>query len=274
MGQASLVFLCRQFLIAFLFAAALPLWGQEGGSASLVERIEASYNDLNYEETDRLLAIAEGAAGNFVPRERLLIWKYAAFRAVQRQQTEAAQDYFWKLLEIDPGFSLDPVTTSPKIIALFQKTKVAYLEALQERLSALESSVLAPSSSPANSSPPAPWRAYLFPGWEQLHRGYKTKGAAWAVLGAGALGGTVQALLRARDREQAYDAARDPQTAAARYQDYRRAYKAQFYWAYALAAVWLGSNIDAAFFSPRKSPPTLGLEWEVGYLGLYYSIDF
>ncbi|MCB0313561.1 MAG: hypothetical protein KDH84_09905, partial [Calditrichaeota bacterium] len=112
-----MVFFSRQVLTALLLAAALPLWGQEGESASLVERIEASYNDLNYEETDRLLAIAEGAAGNFVPQERLLIWKYAAFRAVQRQQTEAAQDYFWKLLEIDPSFSLDPVTTSPKIIA-------------------------------------------------------------------------------------------------------------------------------------------------------------
>ena len=269
-----MVFFSRQVLTALLLAAALPLWGQEGESASLVERIEASYNDLNYEETDRLLAIAEGAAGNFVPQERLLIWKYAAFRAVQQQQTEAAQDYFWKLLEIDPSFSLDPVTTSPKIIALFQKTKVAYLEALQERLTTLENSVLTTPSSAINTPPPAPWRAYLFPGWEQLHRGYKVKGIAWAVLGAGTLGGTVQALLRAREREQAYDAARNPQTAAARYQDYRRAYKAQFYWAYALAAVWLGSNLDAAFLSPRKSPPALGLEWQKGYFGLHYSIDF
>ncbi|MEZ4763611.1 MAG: hypothetical protein R3C26_10560 [Calditrichia bacterium] len=111
-----------------------------------------------------------------------------------------AEQYFYRLLEGDPSHNLDQLSTPPKIMALFQKTKVGYLENLNRRLSALEQAVFEPQK---------PWRSLVFPGWEQWHRGKKTRGAVWGVAGAVVLGGTVRAVLNSRNKKDEYLAETD-----------------------------------------------------------------
>lgn len=260
----------KHFLIIvfYIFLAGSALSGQE--SRSLPDQIAIAYQALDYQETDRLLGIAIAGIDNFSPPERITIWQYAAFREVRKQQPDAARTFFLKLLEIDPNHTLDPVTTSPKIITLFQQTKAEYLENLSDRLKNL-------TAQPATNiieSHPASWRALLYPGWEQYRRGYKWKGAAWLTIGTTTLAGTVRAILDTRDKRQRYNDATDATSAAERYETYRDAYRSQFYWAYAMGAVWLGAHIDASFFSPVREKVEISLEMTPVFTGIQLDLHW
>jgi len=241
-------------------AAAQPKTTQ-----SLVENIHSAYEGFDYKETDRLLEIALKEINTLSARDQIQVYKYAAFRKFQQEDNFQAEEYFWKLLEIDPTFTLDPLSTPPKILALFQKTKIEFLQNLQQRLQQLEQSV---------TYSPVPWRSLVFPGWEQWHRGYRLKGGLWMAAGVGCLAGIVQAVVRTNQKKQDYENATEPDDIRAEYNEYNRLYQSQFYWSYAFIAVWLSSHIDALFFSPLKSPHQLSLTLNPTHPGLRFSFHF
>jgi len=249
-------------LLSIAHAAA-----QSGNDKTLVEKIIFAYGAFNYEETDRFLEVALNEIETFSPQDRIQIFKYAAFRKFQQGESSQAEEFFWKMLEIDPTFSLDPLTTSPKILALFQKTKIEFLNDLQQRLTQMEQSV-------AYNDNPVPWRSLVFPGWEQWHRGYRVKGALWAVAGAGCLAGIVQAVIRTGQKKQEYEDAVGADEIYAKYGEYNRLYQSQFYWSYAFIAVWLSSHLDALFFSPLKPTNKVSLSIPSSYPGLAFTLHF
>ena len=53
--------------------------------------------------------------------ERIVAIQYLGFCAIAYDDTRAAEDYFRKWLEIDQSADLDPISTSPKILAIFRK---------------------------------------------------------------------------------------------------------------------------------------------------------
>ncbi|MCB0270938.1 MAG: hypothetical protein KDE52_06830 [Calditrichaeota bacterium] len=234
----------------FLCGFMGDLWAQTTATQPLVNQLAESYNNFNYEETDRLLGIALESIGQFSRRDQTRIFEIAAIRSFQNDDVLQAEQYFYRLLEGDPSHNLDQLSTPPKIMALFQKTKVGYLENLNRRLSALEQAVFEPQK---------PWRSLVFPGWEQWHRGKKTRGAVWGVAGAVVLGGTVRAVLDSRNKKDEYLAETDPVRALEKYDDYNSAYQSQFYWAYSLAGIWIASHLDAVFFSEPKTRTTVSV---------------
>jgi LysM repeat protein len=54
-----------------------------------------------------------------VGNDRIPLYKYLGFCAVAFADVSSARDFFRKWMELDPKASLDPVTTSPKILAVF-----------------------------------------------------------------------------------------------------------------------------------------------------------
>jgi tetratricopeptide (TPR) repeat protein len=253
------------FAFAIFLLIVTPVDAQPETSQTLAEKIVSAYERFDYEEADRLLKIAVKESDSFSPQDRIIIYQYAAFRQYQKDQPFKAEEYFWRILELDPTFSLDPITTPPKILTLFQKTKVDFLESLQQRLQQLEQSV---------SYHPVPWRSLIFPGLAQWHRGYRLKGALWMAAGTGCLAGLAQAVIRTQDKKREYEAAASPEEIAVLYNEYNRVYQSQFYWAYAYMAVWLSSHIDALFFSPVKSSYPVSLSLHPAYPGLTCSIRF
>ncbi|RMF56787.1 MAG: hypothetical protein D6748_12660 [Calditrichaeota bacterium] len=235
----GLIFLIFPGLVA-------PVFAQH--SSTLVMELETAYQNFDYPETDRLLSLALKEIDSFSLRDKIEIFKYAAFRQFQTGDSFKAAEFFWKLLEIDPTYSLDPVTTSPKLMTLFQKTKLDFLENLNQRISVYQQQLV---------KQPTPWRTLIFPGWEQYHRGYRWKGALWMTAGTGCLVGTIQAVFRTRQAKQDYEKATNPDDITATYNRYNRLYQSQFYWSYALIGVWISSQIDAYFFSPNKAPASL-----------------
>jgi tetratricopeptide (TPR) repeat protein len=238
---------------------------QSQDDKTLVEKIISAYEGFNYEETDRFLEVALKEIENFSPQDQIQIYKYAAFRKFQQGESFQTEEYFWKILKIDPTFSLDPLTTSPKILALFQKTKIEFLEDLQQRLAQMEQSV---------NYNPVPWRSLIFPGWEQWHRGYSVKGVLWIMAGTGCLAGVVQAVIRTDQKKQEYEEAVDTDEIRTKYDEYNRLYKSQFYWSCAFIAVWLSSHIDALFFLPLKPTNNVSLTIPPSYPGLTVTFHF
>ncbi len=216
---------------------------QTDSTQLLVERIVIAYENFDYDQTDKLLSVALQNIGTFSRGEQVKVFQYMAFRQFQKNDRAEAEAYFQRILQLEPGFALDPVTTSPKILLLFQKVKISYLEGLQLRLGDLETSLFREERA---------WRSLVFPGWEQWHRGYKKKGTMWALLGTATLVGLGQSIAETRSRRDAYRAERDPALIPQKFDAYNRMFKTQFYWGYGLAAVWLGSHMDALLFSPVK----------------------
>ncbi len=238
-------------LILFILSMLLscfPAFPQ--GSPSLLQELVAAYQRFDYQETDRLIALALKEIESFSLKEKIGIYQYAAFRKFQQGDTFKAAEFFWKLLEIDPTHTLDPLTTSPKILALFQKTKLDFLEDLNRRVQQSQQRLIPRET---------PWRALVFPGWEQYHRGYRWKGAIWMTAGAGCLVGITRALIRTHRAKQDYEQATKPDDISAKYHRYNNLYQSQFYWSYALIGVWVTSQVDAFFFSPHKIPASLSV---------------
>ena len=171
----------------------------DSNSDNLVQQLAAAYNSFDMAKSAELLNIAMNSLDAFDAADQVEIYKYAGFIAFQNGNSTLAANHFWNLLSIDPTYMLDPVTTSPKVLTLFQKTKIEFLEDMNKRLKTLQ----------LQNTRSIPWRA-VFPGWEQWHRRYRGKGTALASAGLTALGGTIYSILETRKRKDVYLAETDP----------------------------------------------------------------
>jgi LysM repeat protein len=77
------------------------------------------YHEGNFDEACPSLEELLGEIEIAQPDRATLI-RYLGFCSVAFGDTEAARDYFKKWIEIEPGASLDPVTTSPKILSVWK----------------------------------------------------------------------------------------------------------------------------------------------------------
>lgn len=229
-------------ILLVLILMSFPAWAQP---ESLDNQLKTAYDNFNYEALDSLLSDALVQPQQYSNEVQVAIYRYGAIRRVQEGDSEVVRSYFRQMLDLDPAIELDPVTTSPKVLLVFQQAKLDYTAGIQERLNAIEKAM-------AFEKENRPWRSLIFPGWEQYRRGYKLKGITWAVLGTATIAGTVQSVLTTRSRFDTYIDETNRNLLEERYNSYNNAYQSQFYWGYALASVWLASHVDAIFFSQVK----------------------
>ena len=230
-------------------------------------------------EPDSLLAVVRSLyeSGSFVSAElearRLLdepgitdslaiaAEEYVAFSLIAQGKNAPATEYFVSILRRDSSYALDPLMTSPKIISVFSEARGRYA---RER-----SAVVTPVVTPPPPVPPGPsFRLIVFPGWDQLHQDRTTKGTILLSAGAISLGSLVTFDILRRSAREDYLAASTPAEAAARYRDYDRYYKAEYYSAAAFAVVYLYSAFDAFFDLPPRidaaaSPDGPGMQLSV-----------
>ena len=207
-------------------------------------QLQTAYDNFDNKAVDSLLAKAVPGYGKLTDQEKVAFHKYKAFRAFQLGEQSIVQNHFRELLRIDPVYTLDPISTSPKLLTLFDKTKIEYLEQQQRRLETL---------SERKEFADLPWRSLVFPGWEQWHRGSRIKGYSWMALGTITLAGTVQALVRTSIKHEAYLDEEDPVRLKKKYHEYNDVYQSQYYWAYSMLAVWIASHVDAVFLTENKN---------------------
>lgn len=234
------IFTCLLVLIITLTGTTHSQEKYSQDSGDLVQQLIQAYNQFDYKKSAELLNIAFQSIEKFSAEDRIKIYQYAAFIAFRNGNTTLAGNHFWNLLKIDPTFTADPVTTPPKLLTLFQKTKIEYLEDLNRRLKTV---------SQQYREREIPWRSVVFPGWEQWHRGYRTKGLVLAGAGALSLAGAVHSMIRANQKKDQYNSATNPQRIRTLYDDYNQYYTRTYYFAYGFIAIWAISQIDVALWS-------------------------
>jgi hypothetical protein len=167
---------------------------------------------------------------------RVLAEKWIAFSLIAQGKPLLAKDHFAALLRINPQFELDPVLTSPKILAVFNETKTYQMVSLKSRDT---SAVHRPRQAPAIS-----YRTVIFPGWEQLHTNRSTSGYLFLGGGIGTLGaGIVFEVLRSSARTE-YLSATTSAAIESKYSRHNKYYKAEIFAFSAFAVVYIASEID------------------------------
>jgi hypothetical protein len=224
-------------LIIFFLSQALS-------AQDLGLKLKQAYDSFENKKVDSLLIAANKSITVLSLDEKIAFHKYSAFQAFQNGMQEIVMDHFKELVTLDPSYTLDALSTSPKLIMLFDKSKIEYLEEQQRRLHELT------KTQPEQE---LPWRSLVYPGWEQWHRGAKTKAYTWVALGTLTLAGTVQSLFRTSAAHTAYLDETSPGKIKSKFRTYNDLYRSQYYWAYALTTVWIASHLDAVFFTePSK----------------------
>ncbi len=179
---------------------------------------------------------------------RIQLEKYLAFALVAQGKNESAVEHFINALRLDSSLTLDPVLTSPKILGVFETAR------RQLRLEVVGSKQVKPST-PANAvsiSRGPTFRAILFPGWDQLYRGRKTKGTVLLALGGVAAVASVASDLVRRDARTKYLQATTPSLAESRYKTYNTYYKTEVYSISAFVIVYVYSEVDAFLDLPPR----------------------
>ena len=110
--------------------------------------IDSLYNSGSYlsaeVEARRLLEYA-----NLNDTAYAEIHKYIAFSLIAQGKSELAKERFAMLLSLYPAYSFDPVLTSPKILAIFNEAKQAFLSSKK------------PSQEVMKNSNRSCWRVYF-----------------------------------------------------------------------------------------------------------------
>jgi hypothetical protein len=254
----------RIILIALFFQCVVA---QENASRpnDIVERLSQAWNQFDYAKSTELLNLALGAIERYSVNQQIEIYKFAAFIAFQNNNRTLATNYFMSMLNTDPTFTLDPVTTPPKILTLFQKTKITFLEEMQEKLSALQ----------RQRALSQPSLTFLVPGLEQWQNGHKIKGALLSSSTVMAFGGLVYSYYDARQKKQDYADENESNKIPVLYYAYNSSYKRQFYFAYALAGIWAISQIDLHLWGrPINLQPVAGLSHKHSRFSVRLSFQF
>lgn len=239
----------QRHLFVLVFVLLEPVLAQPDNIDSTFRAIELSFESGSYIsaelEARRVLELP-----GIMDSTRVITEKWIAFSLIAQGKPSLAKDHFAALLRLNPQFELDPVFTSPKILAVFNETKryqSAYLKSRDM------SAVNQPRQTPAIS-----FRTVVFPGWEQLHANRSTSGYLFLGGGIGTLGaGIVFEVLRSSARNE-YLSATSSAAIQSKYSRYNKFYKAEIFAFSAFAVVYIASEIDvftnSEYYSLSFSP--------------------
>jgi len=236
-------------IILFMVVAAGPASAQSISTDSAFHSIESLFESglyVNAEVEARRVVEMPGLTDSAV----IAAEKWIAFSLVAQGKLSLASDHFAALLKLDPQYELDPILTSPKILAVFDETK-AQLDARRKS----EPDTLA--EPPLRRSLVVSFRTVVFPGWEQLHTKRTTAGYLFLAGGIGTLGaGIAFEVLRSSTRNE-YLSATAASTIESKYSAYNKYYKAEAYAFSAFAIVYIASEVDV-FGSANSATLSLG----------------
>ena len=241
-----------QYIFLFIVIAGAQTFAQSNSIDSTFHSIESQFESGSYVnaevEARRLLeipALSDSA--------RVIAEKWIAFSLVAQGKSSLAGDHFSLLLKLNPQFELDPILTSPKILAVFNETKAHLAVHVNPEMDTV-------AVQSFRQSMEVSFRTIVFPGWEQLHTNRTTAGYIFLGGGIGTLGaGIAFEALRSSARSE-YLSATTASTIEAKYSTYNKYYKAEAYAFSAFALVYIVSEIDvfghASSASLSLEPPS------------------
>ncbi len=233
------------FLIAGVMLLVAQVFAQQSVADSTLKAANRLYNSGSYDSAE-LAARRLEEQGPLADSMRVEAERVIAFSLVAQGKPDLAREHFETILAINPGFQLDQILTSPKILTAFQEAKLHSPEAM--RLSRDDH-----GGGPGGTG--VTFRTVVFPGWEQLHRGRTGTGLAFVGGGVLTLGSAVTfEFLRANARRD-YLGATAPSDISSKYKVYNKFYQAEVYSFVAYAVVYIASEFDV--FLTLSDPTTI-----------------
>ncbi len=235
--------LLSTFLLAFAFYlfpfSFLALQAQS--STADILQVKFYYDAVEFEK-----AISTGkeiltSGQPFAPDELLFLHRYVALSYYNVGQVDSARTHFLSLLSVDPGYELDPVTVSPKIIDFFNDIKKDYQALAGSGPGAAYTRYVFVE----DLRPGAAWRSMILPGWGQFYKHQKTKGYLLGGAFWGSLLATGISLLQENAAREKYLDSNTPEDIERTYSDYDQWHKTRQVFTIASAALWAVAVGDA-----------------------------
>jgi hypothetical protein len=236
----------RVFIIILLLAAGALAQGPTTPD-SLLGAAQRHYDNGDFDLAELAALRGLRSAAGLDEFERIKYHALLGFVYVAKEQRDAAIQEFVAVLEVNPRYEPDPVTTSPKILEVFRQAKADYM--------------LRVSTEPAVHRMPqadarlaASWRSLAAPGWGQIYKDQKVKGAvviAAQVLSLAVLVYMQSEVHRRHDDYLALKIYGDPNIDD-RYQEYRRAYQTRNAVGYITLGIYVANYLDALYVPVRK----------------------
>jgi TM2 domain-containing membrane protein YozV len=213
------------------------------------------------ENADSLIGHTAGLAG----RSLIEIYALKAIAQYSLINEKGAKESFVNILKIDSTFTLDPASTSPKIIAYFNEVKKDYLKSIvkeKTNVKVVVDTVYVPKVINDESSSlklkQALVRSMLWPGFGHFYLNQNLKGTILTSLTAVTLFSTIYFVIKSNKKQRNYLNTSDNSLIQSNYDAYNTSYKMKNASIIALAVVWLYSQLDILFFSHDDYPIKLG----------------
>lgn len=207
-------------------------------NAQQVSTLQELYEALQFEKTIETGQSLLKQTSSFSQQELIEIHKYLGFAYFNLGKLDSARTHFLTILELDPQYQFDPVTTSPKIIAFFEQQKKELKQA--KRIPAITRYIFLKDKRPAASL-----KSLFVPGWGQYFKGQKQKAVLFFSAFVGSAIFTTTAAVLEKHYYKKYKAVNDVTKLSGAYDQYNRWYKSRQYGLWVLAAVWGASVFDA-----------------------------
>lgn len=245
----------RALLLLSVFGSSAALAQPGADPGSVVEQVEAAYENLEYDEAEAQARRALARFEVFTPDQLVRLHTTLGLILYARRDELEASEQFRAALSLDPELTLDPLLVSPVTLAFFEDTRATLLRendtAAQEPIPTIRYIRL------EDPRPAATWRSAVLPGWGQRYKGEATKGWILTGLATATTAGTLAAHLQYEQAHDAYLAETDPDRIRERDDTQNRWYNARGGLALGMAAVWLYAAADAVLTGgPEDAEPS------------------
>ncbi len=253
-----------------LFICLSTAFGQYGNAE--IDVIQQNFKSFEYaraiENSDQLLSHKE----HLSQEQIITVLQLRAQSHYALMHMDQALKDFKAILLIDPDFTLNPKTISPKIITFFNEIKNMQIQEQEKEPEPVKPTIqtitktdtLVKWINNSNQITSCLKRSMILPGWGHIHNGQTKKG--WFLLGANTItfAAAVYSIQDCSKARKDYISETNPDLIQDQYNTYNSAYKNRNILISVFAACWLYTQSDLLWFTDfSKANPSFSLLPEI-----------
>lgn len=247
------ILLCASFLAGIDREVAA-----QSSPVAVLDSIRTAYQRIDFDAAKTHIEHALDTFDQFSPSQLTDVHTYYARVLFSENDRSGARRQLMFALQLSPTLKLDPLETSPKLLALFD-------EVLAEMASAPAAGTAEPAVRYLIVDDPrsgATMRSMVLPGWGQLYKNERRKGALLIGLWSATAGGTLAAAVLRRRAEERYEDALLPADIQDRYRTFNTWHLVRNNLFLSAVGVWAFSYVDALLVwkAPSAGLPVAGVQ--------------
>jgi len=235
-----------------LVVVSRSLFGQQ----LTLRDIRAAYKSFEYPAVIRLADTLLGRTDSLATSDLIEVHLLKAIAHFSLGNEEDARQSIVSVLVLQPDYTPDASTISPKIIRFFEKTRSEYFQSEERKRQMQLTSGSTITVHPTGDADDdlargAMLRSFLFPGWGHAYISDNPK--SWILLSVSvvSLGSMTYYIVRTAAREQDYLKETRPQLIEEKYDRYNASYRLRNALIITYAVLWLYSQVDLLFLSDQ-----------------------